>query len=117
MSKACMKCGAEGANDRETCGSCGSEYAEAQSGSSEQETGLQPGENMPSPQSHAASMIDAVDNLHDHVTNSNADLHDHITAIGKHITAIGKKIEDSFESVLEAIGNAVAKNSNLGGDS
>lgn len=91
MAKACMKCGAEGADDRVTCGSCGSEYEV----SSEVPTPEGPTEPTP-----AASPV------------PNTSIHVHLASMHK---SLSQKIEEGFKAMLEKLGDAIGQ-SKFGGE-
>lgn len=92
MAKACMKCGAEGADDRVTCGSCGSEYEVSSEVPTADEgvTGATP----------AASPV------------PNTSVHVHLASVHK---SLAQKIEDGFKAMLDKLGDAIGQ-SKFGGD-
>lgn len=93
MAKACMKCGAEGADDRETCGSCGNEYEI----SSETPT---PDEGRPTGATSAASPV------------ANTSVHVHLASVHK---SLSQKIEEGFKAMLDKLGDAIGQ-SKFGGE-
>lgn len=92
MAKACMKCGAEGADDRETCGSCGSEYEV----SSEVQT----------PNEGTAGTTPEANPI------PNTSVHVHLASVHK---SLAQKIEEGFKAMLDRLGDAIGQ-SKFGGD-
>ena len=91
MAKACMKCGAEGADDRETCGSCGSEYeVSSEVLTADEGTGA----------TSAASPV------------ANTSVHVHLASVHK---SLSQKIEEGFKAMLDKLGDAIGQ-SKFGGE-